>query len=422
MWTAINSSTSSSEVMANSSMVRKIAMSVLAAMLSLALLEGCVRIYHAHRRSQALAVTPESLVLSLPQARIRGREIGSQMIVHNIALFARHPSPSAVQRAYAGTSRTKVLRPAWFGIEDAVNASGNSYNEVSYGLLMQLEAVRLQFGNVRTVYVESSLLLRRPAGLRLEEDHLKYVALLDALLPLRDELPGAEKFRQEVQSARDPGGGGTAKLQFVSERSKIRITNALDVEATRSLPVLEDKWIASLLPNGERASKPGPALSKPDQRPEIARDNIKVQRLREIPSWKPWDGLFDMVALWGRQHGIQIVLFQPPVRSDLYRYQVEYGLADHVEDLQRVARQYDVPFIDLNRPSLGFTEDWSLFADEDHMETCPGVILLQGGIEEGLRRFYESGDLLPSPTRSEVEHRYGKKLMTCTANGHGSRV
>lgn len=403
-------------------MVGKIAMSLLAAMLSLALLEGTVRTYHAQRSSQSLAATPESLVRSLPQAWIHGREIGSQMIVHNVALFARHATPSAVQRAYAGTSRTKVLRPAWFGIEDAVNASGNSYNEISYGLLIQLEAVRLQFANVRTVYVESSLLLRRPAGLHLHEDHLKYIALLDALLPLRDKLPGAEHFRREVKSARDRSGGGSAPLQAVSQRSTIRISNALGVEATRSLPVLEDKWVSSLLPNGERAIEPGPALSRANQRLEIARDNIKIQRLREIPAWKPWDGLFDMVALWGRQHGIQIVLFQPPVRADLYRYKVEYGLADHVEDLQRVARQYGIPFIDLNRPGLGYIEDGSLFADEDHMETCPGVILLQGGIEEGLRRFHGSGDLLPSPTRSEVERRFGAKLMACAPNGHGPRA
>lgn len=399
-------------------MFKKLAISLLAASFTLLLLESCVRFHGAYQRSQALPATVDELLQVLPRTRIQGREIGSQMLVHNVALFARHPAPASVTSAYVGTSRTKVLRPAWFGIDGAVNASGNGYNAVSYGLLMQIEALRLQFPGLRTVYVESSLLLRRSAHLQLEEDHLKYVALLEALLPLRDALPAGDSFRKEVESVRKGNLHRQGHLELLSHRSTIRISRAFHTEASRVLPVLEDKSISSLLSNGERSQLPGPAVAKPEQRPEIGRDNIKVQRLREIPSWKPWDGLFDMVALWGRQHGIQIVLYQPPVRADLHRYQLEYGLRDHVADLQRVAIQYSVPFIDLNRTGLGYSEDWSLFADEDHMETCPGIVLLQGGIEEGLRRFRLSGELLPAPARAEVEARYSGKFKACERTPH----
>ena len=33
-------------------------------------------------------------------------------------------------------------------------------------------------------------------------------------------------------------------------------------------------------------------------------------------SWRYW------IALWGQEHHIEIVLFKPPVRSDLYRFQL----------------------------------------------------------------------------------------------------
>ncbi len=372
-------------------------------------LEGGTRYVEAWRSEQSRSVT--ELMQVMPLMRIKGREIGNQMLVHNAALFVGHPDPQSIRTAYVGTSRTKVIRPVWMGEHDAVNSSGNSYNEITYGLLLQAEIARLRFPNLKRVYFESSLLLRRPARLIVEDDHRKYLPLLKSLLPLRDGLPGSATFRSEVERA-SAEQSRQERLEVLHHRSEMRLS-ALFESTSEGIPVVEDPLFRQVDAAGERREAPSHSLPQDQWRPDVGNENIKVQRLRDIPSWAPWDGLFDMVALWGKAHGIEVVLFQPAVREDLYRYQLQNGLSAHVADLQRVARQYHIPFIDLDVPELGYMGDKAIFADEDHMETCPGVILLQGAIAEGYRSFKETGVLLQMPARSVVEQRYAERLRRC---------
>lgn len=72
---------------------------------------------------------------------------------------------------------------------------------------------------------------------------------------------------------------------------------------------MSDPYIPQLHPNGERKAIPKPLAVKSEQPPEIKNDNIKVQRLRDIVSWSPWDQLFDVTARWGHAHNIKIVFF-----------------------------------------------------------------------------------------------------------------
>ena len=81
---------------------------------------------------------------------------------------------------------------------------------------------------------------------------------------------------------------------------------------------MEEPYIKTLLANGERSNMPNQFRSEKDWLPPISESHVKVQRLRAIESWYPWDGLFDMFALWGIKNNVQIVFYQPPVRSDLY--------------------------------------------------------------------------------------------------------
>lgn len=57
--------------------------------------------------------------------------------------------------------------------------------------------------------------------------------------------------------------------------------------------------------------------------------------------------------------------------------------------------------------------DWSLFSDEDHLETCIGSTLLQAAILEGERRYEASGELLPLVPRKDIEAIYGSQLARC---------
>jgi hypothetical protein len=389
--------------------------SALAALAAFLLVEGGVRLSEAASRDRVPRDVP-STIASLTDATIEGREIGNQFLVHNLNLFARYPHPERVDTAYVGTSRTKVLRPAWMGQANAVNGSGNSYNEISYGLLLQAEVVRLRFPNVKRIYVESSLLLRRPGRLIVEPDHRKYLPLLQTLLPLRDQLPGADRFRAELARAEASPRPPNWPPHLVAHRPELRLSRLLpDAAQGARIPVTRDGLFQELDASGERKAPPLAVIPPEQQRPEITIDNVKVQRLRKIPEWAPWDGLFDMVALWGRLHGIEIVLFQPPVRSDLYRFQQQFGLAAHVADLQRVAKQYGIPFVDLDRPELGYMSDWALFSDEDHMETCAGVALLQTALTDGHGQFRERGVLLPAISREEAARLAAPRLRQCAA-------
>jgi hypothetical protein len=391
----------------------KLLVLVLVALLTCAVIEGGVRL--AERRSNVAVGKGNvaDLLAWLPHSRISGREIGDQMLAHNVALFAGYQEPAEVTSAFVGTSRTKVLRPRWFGIDGAVNGSGNTYNEISYGLLLQAEILRLRFPNLRRVYFEASLLLRRPARLIVEEDHRKYLPLLASLLPLRDQLPGGAEFRKAVESMLAGERHGDGRLHLLRHRVQMRLSALLaanEADGDGSIPVLEDKWMAVLLPDGERKAVPSAGGTL---KPEITNEHVKVQRLRKEESWAPWDGLFDLIALWGRSHGIEIVFFQPPVRSDLYQFQLANGLALHVADMHRVAREYGIPFIDMNRPDLHYMDDWDLFSDEDHLETCTGVVLLQGAIADGEHRFLDQGELFPLVARNEAQHLFRRQLGRC---------
>lgn len=390
--------------------MRKILLSILVAAFTIALVEAVVRLSEKQTDPLASITSLDTLYAHLPHASISGREMEHQMLVHNAALFSTHADPAAINTAYIGTSRTKILRPQWFGTGNAVNGSGNTYNEISYGLLLQAELVRHYFPNIRRVYFESSLLLRRPNHLIVEEDHKKYLPMLQALLPLRDQLKNGAAFRGEVE--RQHHLHNYWKLHTLKQRQDMRLSSLFfAADSNARIPVSQSRVIADLLPNGERRDEPARAVMPGDRPPSIANDHPKVQRLRNIPAQYPWDGLFDLIALWGQAHHIEIVLFQPPVRSDLYRFQLQYGLEQHNSDLQRVARTYGIPFIDLNRPELHYMDDWSLFVDEDHMATCRGVILLQGALNEGYRQFHDNGT--PQLERRAIEQTYRHKLETC---------
>jgi hypothetical protein len=357
------------------------------------------------------------LLASLEKSTISGREIGNQMLAHNVAIFSGHPTPELVDIAYVGTSRTKVLRPSWMGQENAVNASGNSYNEISYGLLLQAEVARRRFPNLKRVYFESSLLLRRPARLILEPDHVKYLPLLESLMPLRDQLTGAKQFESELARAKTPNAKPVWKLEILKHRDDMRLSKLLltgGVDDNGVIPVRQDPLFKELDTSGQRKHTPQAVVPRHEQRPEITTDNVKVQRLRDVSSWAPWDGLFDMVALWGEKYGIEVVLFQPPVRSDLYRHKLTMGLSAHEVDLTRIANQYHLPFINLNSPELNYMNDWSLFSDEDHMETCVGVVLMQSALEMGYQQFKREGTLYPKLARPDVEKHSLNQLARCT--------
>lgn len=269
---------------------------------------------------------------------------------------------------------------------------------------------------MKTMFVESSLLLRRPARLIVETDHIKYLPLLTSLQPLCKQSQSAPQCKEifaGIDKLRDKN-----KFNWTPEtpkyRNDIRFSSLLPT-ASQQIHAGEDKFLQGLNTRGERKDTFEITTRQDRMLPEIKNEHVKVQRLRDIPSWAPWDGLFDMFALWGKAHNIDVVLFQPPVRSDLYAFQTQSGLPQHVADLKRVSAQYNIPFIDLDRPEVGLMQDWSLFSDEDHMGTCKGSTLLILAIEQGATAFREQQQLEPLININKLNEKMAS-LNLCQGN------
>jgi hypothetical protein len=380
--------------------------------LAIGVAEFAVRWHERERADRVIARDAESLMKSLPQSMIAGREISNQMIAHNVALFSRHAHPMDVTKGYVGTSRSKVIRPNFFGVDHAVNGSGNSYNEISYGLLLQAEIMRRIFPNMKRLYVESSMLLRRPARLIVEPDHRKYLPLLDELVPILSQVPNAAPVLTELRKVNSTGEAlPSLRLALWERRSSLRLSSGVgDDPQSKEIPVGDDPFLLTLDSNGERKNVARALEPKQNWVPEIKMDNAKVQRIKETASHQPWDGLFDAMAVWGKHYQIEIVFFQPPVRSDLLGFQQQLGLGLHVADMNRVARENNLKFIDLNRTDKGFAGNWSLFNDEDHLETCVGSGLLTLALES------TSGNPLGDASNVslvDLQSRYKKELSKC---------
>ncbi|EJM65083.1 hypothetical protein PMI30_03406 [Pseudomonas sp. GM50] len=359
-------------------------------------------------------LTPVELMSILPRLSIEGRENGNQMLVQNVALFSQNPNPEQITTGYVGTSRSKVLRPSLFGLQGTMLGAGNSYNEITYGLLLQAEILRLSFPNIKRVYFETSFLLRRPNRLILEDDHRKYLPLLSSFSSLCDkdrEDSGCKPVFRMLESLKNSND-----LKFQSEllakRSSLRIS-ALWSKSREAIKVADDPLLASLSLNGERRSLPKTRMADVDQTMIVTNESAKIQGIRDISTYGTGDSLFNMIALWGRDHGIQIVFFQPPVRTDYYKFEVQYGLKEHLADITSISGTYKIPFINLDQPGLGFMEDTSLFSDEDHMETCWGSGLLTLAIDRGFRQYESQGDLMPRVTREEIESDGAKMVSIC---------
>jgi hypothetical protein len=375
-------------------MHKKILISFVVCVLTLCWLEVYLHRVYIPEPAELKFYSGEPLVRALTKTPISGREIGNQMLIHNVALFDKYPKKNSVTRAYIGTSRSKVIRPEWYGISGAVNASGNSYNEISFGLLLQADLLKIQFPELKTIFVETSLLLRRPNRLIVEEDHVKYLGQLKTLNDLKLQLKDSSDFVKSVDSKFLVKPSIWSNIYLLSHGGELKISNFLKKNKEEMFPT-DEPYIKTLLADGERPSIPKLIREEKNWLPSISESHIKVQRLRDIESWYPWDGLFDLFVIWGKKNNVQIVFYQPPVRSDLYEYQKKYGLQMHIDDIARISKENNIPFINLNTPEAGFGKDWSLFEDEDHLETCLGFTYLTAALEIGFSKFNLDHTLLP---------------------------
>jgi len=310
---------------------------------------------------------------------ISSRELDNRFIKHNIHLLQTLEDKESYDVALIGTSRTKALSSSRFGYPNYFNSSGNSYNEITYGLLVEAEALYEHLPDLRKIYVEASMLLRRPrrSEYSAEEDHLTYLPILKRFSDIRNGFPGVgfESFVNRKPKRE-------LYLKLFNERDKYIASSLLfgGHEFGHEL-ITSSRVFDEITSFGEYRNNFSFENGAP--KPAISLGNPKVQRIKNIGSYESFDYLFEMIVSWARYRDIEVVFFQPPVRGDLQSFQYRYGLDHHNDALRTFAHEYQVGVINMNYLDSGFSSKWQLFSDEDHMATCTGNAAIFSSLEVG---------------------------------------
>jgi len=349
-------------------MAKKIAITVVLILSTLGTLEIFLR-YSEFKKDQRLISTFPELAHQSQGSSESLRETESRFIIHNIALFEKNKEHLKPTIAFIGTSRTKVLAPNAFLETPAIVAGGNSYNEITWGLLLQAEALRLQFPELKTFAFEASLLVRRPGTFSTEIDHKKYFFLLRSLVQQTPELASLVLIPADLRPTSFWPYLFSKKLRLFHQRRELKL-------AKMSSRKLDDKKVYLELNEMPKLTEFGePRLFGEPRGKEIlaiAKDNPKVVRIIHNKEFIPGDKLFEAIALWSEAHDVRAIFFVPPLHRKFYEIKLAYGLDKHIADLSLIAKKYDIPIVNFLNPELGWIDSLDLFSDEDHMATCQG--------------------------------------------------
>ncbi len=375
--------------------MKKLLFSIFSSILIILALEIAVRVYGSSVSIQKIS-SLDKYINTLFSTPLSERENENRFIIHNAYLFSNSPWRATISSAFIGTSRTKVIRPSMHDNFTAVISADNSYNEISYGLLIEAKLLKHIFPNLQKIYVESSLLLRRPPAPRftVEQDHLKYLPVLKTFIPIRSAFLDGQSFIDFVTSESSNDGFKTNKSLLFENRSQYKLTSLFKKyfsdPSTSEATVEKSSVLKGLDFRGEETDALPVSATNEMLSNNLAMDSPIVRRIWDVNSYAPYDYLFEMIALWGEKNGIHIVFYQPPVRPDFHEVQVSRGLQQHSEDLINIARQYDIPFIDLNTHEYLQLLSKHYFSDADHLRTCIGSSLFYKSIMLGESKYSDS--------------------------------
>ena len=347
-------------------------------------------------------VAKTNLYQEILNAPLQEKEKDNRFIKHNIFLLEKLEHKDKISLGFVGTSRTKVLQPNRFGIVNAFNSASNSYNEITYGLLLEAIVLRNYLPNLKKIYVESSLLLRRPAAPNyiVEKEHQIYRPLLRSLFSLRKSFPQFESFQTFVAGNKNK----KFELMIFTEANRLTIAELLGIgESSASLNVGQASVLKKLNTLGEYKAEL--SFKNDSPKPAINVDNPRVSRIKEVMTFKPFDYLFEMFTAWSKDENIEIVFFQPPVRSDMQSFQYKYGLEYHNSQLKIMAEEKSVKVVNLNFKGTGYSEEWEIFSDEDHLGTCIGNAIFFTALLHGEQEIDESGNFYQEVSKSDVQEK-----------------
>jgi len=223
---------------------------------------------------------------------ISSRELDNRFIKHNIHLLQTLKDKENYDVALIGTSRTKVLSSSRFGHMNYFNSAGNSYNEITYGLLVEAEALYEHLPRLTKIYVEASMLLRRPgpSEYTVEKDHLTYLPILKRFSLIRSGFPGVG-----FKSFLNRKSGTGLYLKLFDERDKYIASSLLfgDQEVAPEL-ISSSKVFDDITGFGEYKSNF--SFENSDPKAVINIGNPKVQRIKDVASYESFDYLFEMIA------------------------------------------------------------------------------------------------------------------------------
>lgn len=296
-----------------------------------------------------------------------GRDRKIRSIEVNNVWISKVPHEEKFESVFIGSSRSKYLRPNAFFNHKSLVVGGNSYAEISYGPLIEAEIIRNRFPDTKRYYFESSF-LHRKCGLFAQPDHKKYLKWLEHLrvfwAPFHPEgakvSSGKIKYllKESIDGIQDFKLSNLIFSHDAGQDWDKFLTNELDFKQYGEYPISQtnETKSESILP-------------------QILTSNPKAQRISNAKECVPGDHLFEVIAEWGKFHSLEIIFFQPPVRSDLLEYKLNSGLESHNTHLRTLTKNKNLKFIDLNYLGNSLSKKWSYFSDEDHLNTCFGSLV-----------------------------------------------
>lgn len=326
------------------------------------------------RESQKSAYQQLMDLISLDGSSVDdSREINSRFIISNIIhfnkLFEKKISPEIV---FIGTSRTKVLTPHQHFQKNALVVGGNSYNEITWGLLLEAEALRILSPEIKTFWFEASFLLRRPGQLSVSDDHRKYTFLIKSLMnsnpKFGDLLPDLKTKSLRYSLLKQ----NNWQLVKVFKKN----TPLYQVFKSKKIKTYSDNTEVKKI--NEFGEQNNTSLSFGIQ--PINTDSIKILRLQNSAENIPGDRLFEAIILWAQTHKIKVGFYIPPITSTLVKAQEPYGLQKHISDLIHLSKTKNVQLVNFMDETLDWTQNSLLFADEDHLATCIGSYSLTSAL------------------------------------------
>lgn len=299
-------------------------------------------------------ITPDNIMsIDFTKLALTKREIDNRFMNKNFTLaknISTNPKPGIW---FYGTSRSKFILDSDQKNENMFLSASNSYAEMYLAPLAEIEGLTGILGNPKVLIFEGSILLRLEETPFSEPDHEKYLGLLESNQQMKSNVIKTKSLMHSFRALLPP-------------YSNLKLSSLY--RGFKPIGFANSSEFTNLDSHGKFRAK---SLSRAQERNDTSISKPKVDRLIAISKRKSSLLNFRMIVEWAKQHDTRLIFFIPPVRSDYFEIELKYGLLNHIQELEALAKQHDIEVWNFISSPLKFPDDF--FGDEDHLATCEGM-------------------------------------------------